>query len=376
MNDSLLNNVQELSIQDIQKYLVWTNWTNDGEAWGVSTVWHNSAFVDAEILLPSTKDLKDYNRSLMNVIKELSRVEQQSLTNVIKNIINASNDLISIRIVHNDVNNGSIPLEDGVLLHQRIRDMMSAVAQSTIFKDKYFTGPRPPEAITYINEIRFGLSEKGSYIVNVLAPVEQQASDLEQIETTSFSRLVTETLSKSLNALTQAIESFGSRSEVEVFNSMVQAGVSANLCDALIGLSGQNRNRGFEISLSTSKAIEYQNNLNTNFAFRNTDTELLEKASNFYKDNYVIPNTTISGIIKKLSRASNEETGEVTIAIEIGDSTRSVTFELNAEDYVEAIHAHEGKIYISCSGDLHIAPRSARLINNYDFVVHSNSELF
>lgn len=376
MNDSLLISIREIPIPDIKKYLEWTKWIHDGDVWGNSSIWHKETIEDAEIILPTSKDLKDYDRSVMNLIKELSRVEVQPIATIVKNIINASNDQISIRIAHHDVNEGSIPLEDGVLLHEKIRDMMSSVALSTISREKYFSGPRPPEALNYLNEIRFGLSEKGSYIVNVLAPVEVPRHHQDEFETTSFSRLVTETLSKSLKALNQAINGYQRNNEVEAFNSMIQDGVSANLCDALIGLSGQNRNRNFEISLNTSKAVEYQNDLNNTFAFKNSDTEILERASNFFKDNYVIPDTTIFGIIKKLSRASNQEKGEVTISIEIGESTKSVTFELNPNDYVEAIHAHEGKVYVSCSGDLHVAPRSARLLNNYDFIVHSNSELF
>lgn len=367
-----------LSVQNIQKYLVTTGWVNDGEIWSNGSIWHRpeAKFHEAEIVLPAKEGLKDYLERLSTIIQELASIEQESAESIIKKIGNITNDLVTVRVIHFDVNEGTIPIDDGVMLYEHARDLMSAAALSTISKQKYFSGAKPPEALDYLKEVRFGQTEVGSYIVNVISPVEQKQAVQEDFEKTTFTRLVTETLAKSLNALNLTLKEFSQTNTNSLFDSLVEQGVSANLCDALVGLSGVNKNRDFEISLSASKLVPHNDNINLRLKFDSTIVAALEKASEYYKDNYVILNITLSGVIKKLTREKDEENGFVTIITSLGDITKSVTFELTSEHYIAAIDAHKKKTIISCTGDLHVAPRSAKLLNNNNFIVHANPELF
>ena len=230
--------------------------------------------------------------------------------------------------------------------------------------------------------MRFGQTEVGSYIVNVISPLNQKNIIQDEIVTSSFSRLVTQTLAKSLNAL-NSIESqindlnedqiLNNSNHNDIFERIVDKGVSSNLCDALIGLTGVDKNRGFEITLMASEIIPHENDINVSIHFSSNIVSLLEKASNYYKENYVITGVTLTGQIKKLEREANKENGSVTIQTIVSGNKKNVSFELNSEEYVYAIHAHENKEEVSCSGDLHITPRSAKLLNSYGFNVHSNN---
>lgn len=90
------------------------------------------------------------------IIQELASIEQESTESIIKKIGNITNDLVTVRVIHFDVNEGTIPIDDGVMLYEHARDLMCAAALSTISKQKYFSGARPPEALDYLKEVRFG----------------------------------------------------------------------------------------------------------------------------------------------------------------------------------------------------------------------------
>ena len=318
------NQVVNLSLSNIREYLIKTGWTCDGELSNKGTIWHFNQikYPDAEIILPSHNRIKDYADRIVILIKELSAVEDESPDFLIKRIENYSSDLVEIRVIHADVTEGSIPLDDGVMLYQNIREMLASAALSTITKQKNFSGRKPEDAQEYLRVVRFGQTEVGSYIVNVISPLNQKNIIQDEIVTSSFSRLVTQTLAKSLNAL-NSIESqindlnedqiLNNSNHNDIFERIVDKGVSSNLCDALIGLTGVDKNRGFEITLMASEIIPHENDINVSIHFSSNIVSLLEKASNYYKENYVITGVTLTGQIKKLEREANKENGSVTI---------------------------------------------------------------
>ena len=179
-----------------------------------------------------------------------------------------------------------------------------------------------------------------------------------------------------MNAIYRIVDNKDLESNLGFIDQAVEQGVSANLCDALIGLSGDHKSRDFSISISFSKLEPIDINIQHTFAFKNSDVRNLEKVSEYLKDNYVIENKRIFGIVTKLDRDANEAIGKVTITAHVEDRKRNVTFELPNEDYLEAIRAHENKWFVECLGDIHVSSRSAKLINNREFRVIQKGNLF
>ncbi|TOO51119.1 hypothetical protein CGH34_25850, partial [Vibrio parahaemolyticus] len=123
---------------------------------------------------------------------------------VLKEIESFYSDSVKIRVVHSDVEEGTIPIEDGVLLIEKSRDLLAATTLSTFSKKAYFTGQRNTEAQNFIKQLRLGQTEVGSFIVNLIAPIPETInSQLDQDEM-SVTRAVTNNLSRSLVALEKA----------------------------------------------------------------------------------------------------------------------------------------------------------------------------
>ncbi len=374
--DSLVKPINDLTFNQIKGYLVSTGWVEDGEIGSITTVWHRPSIENSEfeILLPEDASIKDYTDRILDIFYVLSEYENRNKLSIVEEISHLYSDLIRVRVVHDDVANGTTPLEDGVLLIEKSRELISSAALSTLSRKKYFSGNRPQEAVDFIGKARLGQTEVGSYVINILLPIEKPAPNL--FESTSFTRCVMTTFTKSLKALDTVVEQLKTNESMSLLDESINEGVSANLCDALIGLSGDQKSRDVEISISLSKTESSEIDTNFKYKLPSGSSQYLEKASEYLKENYVINHVTITGMVKKLDRTPGEKAGTVSVLAFVGNRERNVYFELSPQEYLDAIHAHENKQMVEYKGDVYISPRSAKLINGHDFRVYRNTSLF
>lgn len=374
--DELKELVVCLAPRQLETYLMSQGWRCDGDLSSLASIWHRpeASAYDAEVIAPRSDGAKDYRDRMVDAVLSIALYEQRDPSDVLKELTGHFADHIKVRVIHPDVVEGTIPLNDGILLNLRARDLVTSSAMSATIKRKHFSGKRPPETREFLNSLRLGQTEVGSYVVNVIAPLTPaEPAVQDSIATTSITRMVTANLSEGLDALLQAIQEFGEKEDLAVFNHAVDAGVSANMCDALLGLSGEQRERSFEVTITPSPKDTFKSEPRT-FVFAPDEVKVVATASEYYKDNYVLPDQTIRGFIKRLDRPPTEETGTITIEATILNTEKHVAIELGPEDYLDAVTAHKMKEVIECSGDVHVKARSAKLLNPSGFrVVRSGS---
>ena len=180
-----------------------------------------------------------------------------------------------------------------------------------------------------------------------------------------------------LDALTQAKADYegDAASSFTIFDDAIQSGASANMLDALIGFSGADHKRSFEIKISSPASAMSEREPRV-YNFDASDVETLTQVSNYYKDNYVLDDQDVWGTIKQLDRPMGEEFGTVTIQATLAGIDKLVQIELKGDDYNAAIMAHKAGDYVKCHGDLHVTPRKARLLLPQGFRVVTSDELF
>jgi len=163
--------------------------------------------------------------------------------------------------------------------------------------------------------------------------------------------------------------------DLKAFDDAILSGASANMCDALLGFSGEKHNRTFEITISAAPgplfAIEPKK-----FKFESNHVELLEKAASYYKDDYILPQRTLMGYIRKLSRPKDKTSGTITLQAQVGDVERNVQVELSGDDYHLAVLAHDSSEPVKVNGDVHIKSKRSRLLNPTNFGVVRMDDFF
>lgn len=374
----LFRQLTSVSLHDFRAYLECTGWMQNGTIPNVASIWHRSEQSDdgAEILLPESQIVRDYWDGLLDAVVKLARFERKATEQMVQELSTFFCDQVSIRVIADDVEGGTIPLVDGVKLNEKGRDLMVAAVLSTVSKRRNFSGTRPAEATVYLSGLRLGQTEIGSYVVNIITPVARRQEAQRELEDTPFGRVVTTNLALGLHALCSAVRTYDDNPSRSELDDAVAKGASANMCDALIGLSGEHQQRAFSISLSLSKDVQYGGDVPRLFDFRVEDVRTLREMANYYRDNYVRTGFTAEGFVKKLDRDPASDIGFITITADVNGFEKNIEFELAEEQYKVAIRAHEDRKLVTCKGDLHVSPRRAKLLNSSGFRVIGSSETF
>ncbi|MGU7772764.1 hypothetical protein ACV229_21640 [Burkholderia sp. MR1-5-21] len=376
--NDFLKRLADITTDQLAAYLTLTGWRKDADLGDLATVWHRPEpdAIDAEVVLPtSAQRAKDFHNRLVDAVRVLADFARRTPVEIVSDVMGRFADRIRVRVFHFDVEGGTIPLNDGVLLNEHARDLMEAAACASMSKRRQFSGRRPEEATEYLKSLRLGQTEVGSYIVNIIAPVPQQQTTQLGLPSIPLTSLVTATLSSGLRALDNAIETVASGGSPVVLDEAINNGASANLCDALVGLSGTDRKRGFEVMISPAGGSDAPS-LPVTFVFDRDKVERVAEAAAYYKrEDYTLYDRTITGSVEKLDRPLADESGTITIVAMIEGLHRKVSVELGKDDYQEAITAHGAKHLVQCHGDVRVTNHSTRMINPRNFTVIRNGEL-
>lgn len=363
-----------ISSDQLRTYLQHKHWHEDGKIRSVATIWHRDDNEDAEVLLPISY-VKDYRQRMRDALRSIAQFEARDVTEVLNEVKGHFANVIAIRVIAEDTNNGTIPINDGVLLIAKAKELFSAAARSLQTKRKQFTRGAPKEAKDYLETLLLGQTEVGSYVVNVIAPVQAVPQGTTLATPIPMAQAITSSLVSGLTALVKASSEYENDGDFTDFDAAVLAGASSNMCDALLGFSGEKHGRVFEITVTAapSPLFEIQPK---KFVFDRKRVEVLEKATSYYKGDYVLADRRLTGYITKLSRPKDETSRTITIDSNVGDIERKVQVELTGDEYHMAVLAHDGNKMVRVEGNVHVKSKSAQLLNPKNFGVIEIDDIF
>lgn len=362
----------------LEKYLYSSGWVEDGVISDKAKVWHRpeEKYFDLEIIQPLDKNLRDYLQRTYEVIKVLSEFEARSSVRIVEDVINFDSDIVKIRVMGPDVDGGAIPVDDGVLLFEKAKDLLVSSSLSAFNKKRFYSGSWPSVVKEFLDTLRFGQTERGSYIVNIIAPIIHFSGiDIPEADS-SITRSISNNLARSLHATSIAIEKYEKKQDPICFEEAISSGVSANLCDAIIGISGSAHSRDVEISIQLAASERDSQEIIKKHKFLSRHISILDTASEYFKGNFVIKNYEAYGLVIRMDHEPTEDYGIIRVASLVNGATKNISIQLRLDDYWEAVKAHKPKLPVTCHGDLHVTPRSAYLVDPRSFKVVIDTDLF
>lgn len=335
-------------------------------------VWRAESIDGSELLLPTERaaDKEIGTHEAFAKLALLNKVTTQELAQMVREFFD---NTISIRVVHSDVSDGSIPLEDGIALNANAKDLLAAAANATLERRAFYQGRQPAPVASLIQNARLGQTTHGSYVIHVFC--RDTIEELQQ--PISFARASTQTLHTALSGLLEAVNYYEASGNSLAFQHALGQGASANLCDAIARLSGKDRSRTVEISLQPSPRDSLLPSPRVTVEFRPSHQTTIRIAADYFRQTYTLANETVMGVVERLDRRVEQDNGAIRIAATLSDGAqRSVGVQLTSEEYQAAIHAHENKQMVRITGDVVVTPRTANMIEPRDFSVLGNYELF
>jgi hypothetical protein len=354
------------SPSELALYLRAHNWVL-GEHDNTTAVWTKSVDgEDFEALQPLESTFRDYALRVRDIIQVAAVVEQQSELDVLHNISNISTDIHSIRTFPAGGGPGTIGLDDGVAAFESLRNMIVAAAYSVSATQPRAVQParKPTEVLKYLRDVRIGPTSEGSFVLTVLTAVPprltlgqdslfdgENSAALEPAE--PYERRVSLRIYDAAQAAHDAAnDALVKPDGLESFTKAVRRGISANFCEALVGLGGEAGNP-FEISLALAPSRPLARKPLTPIRFRRDHLPVLAAAAQELRERTADEGVQVVGNVVRLHREGSG-LGEIGIAgnVEGDDRLRRVWIDLSTDDYALAVRAHEEMLSVSVRGDL------------------------
>ena len=365
---------------DVSSYLRLHGWKQvDVEPNRFATwVKSNAERGDFEVLLPLATTFRDFPQRVHELLDTLKAEERRAAEEIVEDLTSPHADVVRARLAPDGSLDGTLPLDAGAGVFQQMRDLMLAAACSAWAPRPVFAKRKPDRAMQFVRDARIGQTRRGSYVVTVLSPVPPTLTNtnghLFDDETEPFSRKSTRTLATALNATVQGVEAAAATGTLDALSRAVELGVSANLCDAILGINRSAGNEGIEFSFSWAASREAPVGLPVKLRLAADSMPYLEEVSRCFRQTAEIEDVEVLGLVQKLERLGTENTGKVTISGTVDGDRRTVHADLTGDDHSLAIRAYENRLPIACTGELVREGKSHRLKNPRGFRLLDESE--
>ncbi|MEX1012742.1 MAG: hypothetical protein WD595_02010 [Waddliaceae bacterium] len=366
----------DLSVLDIKRYLLAQGWSLIDQIQDKALMLQHKQYSE-ELILPMRKELGDFSIRMAELFKTLSLIKNRQVLSLINDINMSGTDIIRIRITK-EATDGTLPFNTTSELFNNSKEMLLSAASAVNNPQKIYSSRRTDEVQNFINKLRVGQTEFGSYILTFLSPVSPKLSeqlslfpDME-VDDDPFSRQTTKMLLKALIAAKKAAAESITSNSIEPFEKAISQGVSANLCDSIANIVNKAGSTEISLTWASNRPISNFKNIEKVF-FDNETAEILGEVARTFKKNEPIQNHSITGWIYKLRHDQNDPEGTIYIRTTIEEKNRTVKTQLSENDYQKASKAHSDRNLITITGELIIRDKNAELlyprnliIENYD----------
>lgn len=350
---------------EVVTYLRSRGWVQAPDA-GNAT-WASFTLNDFEIALPLTQDFRDFANRISDAIRTLEIVEERDQFQILADLSLANADVVRVRVLDPEANDGTLPLDRAVDIIDNTYGLMLAAACAAVVPKLYYPARKPAQATDYMRQVRMGQTERGSFVVTVISHVQpemvppEEAAELGLPE--PFEPRVTVKLGEAMDAVHHAAGQAIATGSLRGFEEAVERGVSANLCNALGGLSTSiygSRPVGIDMAWARSRRIppptRRQIVVTPDFA------PVLKDAADLLKAKAPREEYEMIGFVFRLrSDTPGSHAGEVTVAADVDGEQRSVWLDLRDDDYRLAVQAHHERRLLRAIGVLRKEGRSYRL---------------
>ena len=375
MNSFLRKSDIQTLIPKIKSYLVKQNWVQIKESETLSIWCAPDKKTTVRIINPNIQ-AEDSLEFIESTLEKLANYFKSSIELVLQAILNHQFPdklgRMRFRVIADDVANGTIAFSEGIELLKSTRSFIENFVRSTQKKKAIFTGKKTTTVTNFMNEMQLGQTQKGSYVINVYYPIEQ-LSPSEDLTQTSFAECVNQNITSGLAALSAYLNN--EKNAPKNPGDFIQKGISSNLCESLIRLSGKDHHRDVEVSLYDDQANDRKH---TFLLKKSNITQIKYIAQKLAKDEFEFDKYEVIGkVIERHSLSgNNEEGGRITVKMEIYGRMRSINVELDPQNYKLANRAVNKNKQLRLLGKLRIKKGKGELIQPTNISILDDERLF
>lgn len=360
VDKNILCNIQT---EDIEFYLLKKSWKKQRIIAG--SIIYDSPDGSLRVWVPMSGGItEDYAVSMSRLLSSLSSYEDRSQIDIIEDFdVFPIGDVVRVGSEDPfDRMSSSLSLTTATRLIEKARQTL-IVGASVASSDKnraYFGSRKPDAALNFINDVRLGQTERGSYIIKVISPLPKELLNKQATlpsipKIPPFQRQAVEKTFIGLNSLKEVLMETHKRGRFffDPFYERISDGVNADLCEALLG-KGDNRDNSplnFSVSWSPSFVINIQESIPVKITFEPKYYDYIEEAAKEFRKKEP-EEVVFTGYVVELHKEHENGDGDITVATHLDDKRRKIRMMLSSNDYKLATQAHDKWLEVKIKGVL------------------------
>lgn len=315
-----------------------------------------------QVIIPMERRLNDYREAMYKAVETVAKVEAKSIEQVMLYLLNPNTDILKIRLEKKDVEAGNILLNDAICVYENAKRLLAATALDILHPKKYHQGRMDDCVLKFLSNCRFGQTEVGSYVISVVCPFAEldENEDYKQLSifsdeeqcANSLTRKVTSRVMENISLIKNHIDN-GELDKLILQNE--DRIISANFYEALGGLNLDSDGADVEFIAEWSPIVKNVSNVRSRVMLTHDYYQPIETAIGKLKGE-ANKLTKIVGRIKILNSSPDvqkRKKGKITVVyLDQDDKRKTVTVNLNKNDYDKAIRAHERGYYVEIVGEM------------------------
>jgi hypothetical protein len=326
------------------------------------------------VLVPLDRELVDYTVRLFDMLRTLSEVHPEEV-DWLDRLLGTAHDVLRFELQVRDSPPGTVGVEEGLALHDGVRNALNASAKAREQHRPYFGTSLRNHAASILRDLRFGVPAAGSFVVRVIVmpPEAPQEGELfaytqRRVELRRFAEEMLRSLQVAESGETPAVltslddpDRLGpdeagvsteqSEGEPEA-GDLVEWGVSADLLSALYRASS-NAKVALTVAAEWSPDIPPNPEIPTRVAFSTDSLSRLAEVGTELKKSSTWDNAAVKGIIETLRRPEGYS-GVITVVALEGTAPKGKRVRMRLVDdiYQSALEAHGREAVVTASGTL------------------------
>lgn len=340
------------------------------------------AYEDDEytIVLPRKQEYKDYKKRLEAAIETISELEEIGFEEITKQIHQSNNskvininkkDKINFRIISNEVEDGTMPIEYAANVVEGMKKLVASSIYTEKTRRKHFL---QAGKLLELSNYRLGQSKVGSYIFTLEVDIYSKQVQMklgDEVDELDDSRKVIRRIQNGLSQIANA------KNEKDIDRLMEKGfvdGLNANMCEAILKLKNAD-NMKLETTIEWADNVVKPKGIVEKVTLTNKDFYLIQGLIEKYKEE---PSKIIEleGYVYALH---NKEKGHgeeryIMLSAEVDGKNRSIKIDLSAEDYYLACEAHSRTSKVKVKGEIDSIGKNLTLYNYSEFIILNNDK--
>lgn len=315
-----------------------------------------------QVVIPTEKKLSDYKEAMYKAVVTVAEAEKKSVEQVMLYLLNPNTDILKIRLEKKDVEVGNILFDDAIRIYENAKRLLAATVLDILHPKKYHQGRMDDCVLKFLSSCRFGQTEIGSYVISVVCPFAEldENEDYKQLSifsdeeqcANSLTRQVTSRVMKNLSFIKNQIDN-GEMDQLILQDTGKT--ISANFYEALRGLNLDSDGTDVEFIAEWSPIVRNTDCVKDRILLTHDYYQPIETTIEKLKDK-TNKSTRIIGRIKKLESSPDvqkRKSGKITVVyLDGNDERKTVTVNLDKNDYDKAIKAHERGSHVEIVGEI------------------------